>query len=158
LDALTHQVVEVGIARLQQAPLLVALMVGGDEPREDRQAAPPDNEVVITSTVRLSAELQDTQPPPLGAVLGRQLLQRHDAVHDALQLQVGRLGGFIIEQEDGALAADEELLEGEDLPTVTKGILGQKPHFGKRVNDDSGRLAPLDLGQDRLGRQPQLDF
>ena len=31
---------------------------------------------------------------------------------------------------------DEELLEGQDLPPIAQGVLGQEPDLGERVDDD----------------------
>ena len=143
---------------LSRPALLAAVVLGGDEPREDVEPARLDDEVVVAAPVLLAPELRDPQPPPLGAVLGRELLQAHDAVGDALELQVLRLGRQVVEQEHRAFPADEELLQGEDLPAVAERVLGQQPHLRERVDDDPPRLDPLDLGEDGLGRLAQLDL
>ncbi len=50
-----------------------------------------DHEVVKSSLESHAAQLHHAQPPALGTVLGRELLQGHDAVRQALQLKVPAL-------------------------------------------------------------------
>ena len=129
-----------------------------DEPREDVQPALLDDEVVVAAAVLLAPELRDAQPPPLGAVLGRELLQADDPVGDALELQVFRLGRQVVEQEHRAFPADEVLLEGQDLSPVAERVLGEQAHLRERVDDDPPGLDALDLGEDGLGGDAQLDL
>ena len=143
---------------LKQAALLAVVVFPRDEPREDVEPALLDDEVVVAAAVLLAPELHDAQPPPLGAVLGRELLQAHDPVGDALELQILRLGRQVIEQEHRAFPADEVLLEGEDLPAVSERVLGEQPHFRERVDDDPPGFGTLDLGEDGLGGDAQFDL
>ena len=51
-------------------------------------------------------------------------------------------------------AADEELLERQDLAAVAERVLREQPHLGKRVEDDRVGLDPLDLVQHALVVSP----
>ena len=53
---------------------------------EHSQAAPLDDEIVIPAPVGRPANLAYQQAPPLGAKLGRQLLQRQDAMSQTLDV------------------------------------------------------------------------
>ena len=146
------------VAGLKQTALLAAVVFPRDEPREDFQPALLDDEVVVAAAVLLAPELYDAQPPPFGAVLGRELLEAHDAVGDTLELQILRLGRQIIDQEHRAFPVDEVLLEGQDLSPVAERVLGEQPHLRERVDDDPPWLGTLDLGEDGLGGDAQLDL
>ena len=50
----------------------------------------------------LAAHLDDAQASALGAELLDRLLEADDAVRDAVQLQVPRLRGLVVEQQHGA--------------------------------------------------------
>ena len=158
LQAPAQEGVQLLVVGLEQAALLAVVVLPRDEPREDVQAALLDDEVVVAAAVLLAPELRDAQPPPLGAVLGRELLKAHDPVGDALELQVFRLGRQVVEQEHRAFPADEVLLEGQDLPPVAERVLGEQPHLRERVDDDPPGLDALDLGEDGLGGDAQLDL
>ena len=103
------------------------------------QSAGRDDEVVIAALKADAAHLDDAEPAPLGAVLRRELLERDDAVRQALQLEVARLRRPIVEQQHGAVASDEELLQAEDLPPIPQRLARQQPHLGQRVEDDTRR-------------------
>ena len=98
-----------------------------------RDAAATDREVVVAAAEVAAAQLDDLQLPARLAVRRRLLLERDHAVGDALQLQVRALGGAVVEQEHRAVAADEELLEREDLAPVAQRALRQQAHLGERV-------------------------
>ena len=105
-----------------------------------------------------AAQLLDPQAAPLRAVLGRELLEVDDAVGEALQLQVGRVGGAVVEEDDRAAAAGEELLQGQDLAPVAQRVAGQQPHLGEGVEDDPRRLDLLHDVEDALRGLVQLDL
>ena len=86
-----------------------------------------------------AAELHDSQPPPLGAVLGIELLQQHDPVGDALHLEVPVGGGQIVEQHDRAVPAGEKLLERQNLPAMPPVSTIPKPASVWRGRGGSGR-------------------
>ena len=44
--------------------------------------------IVIAAAVLHAAHLDDPQPAPLGTVFERELLQRDDAMRDAVQLEI----------------------------------------------------------------------
>src|SRR5271165_312577 len=97
------------VAGLKQTALQAAVVFPRDEPREDFQPALLDDEVVVAAAVLLAPELYDAQPPPFGAVLGRELLEAHDPVSDTLELQILRLRRQVIDQEHRAFPVDEVL-------------------------------------------------
>ena len=70
-----EQRVELGNARLPACSLWpIAAVLGRDQAREDLQPAACDHVVVKAAAEVAAAELDDAQPPPLGAVLRVQLL------------------------------------------------------------------------------------
>ena len=62
-----------------------------------------DHVVVIAAAELHAAILDDAQPAALRAVLGIELLEQHDAVRDALHLQVVIGRGQVVEQHHRAL-------------------------------------------------------
>ena len=118
-----------------------------------RHPDPPalDDEVVVAAAVVDAAQLRDPQAPALAPrTRASQLLQAHDPVGEALQLQVRpSADGQVVEQEHRAAPADEVLLERQDLPAVAERALGEQPHLRERVEDEPLRLDALDLGRGR---------
>ncbi len=80
-------------------------MFGSDEPRKYAQPAGPDDEIVVAAAECSPPIFGDAQPPPLGAVAGGQLLEPDHAMGYAMDGLVHRLGGQIIEEQDGGAAA-----------------------------------------------------
>ncbi len=74
----------------------------------------------------------------------------------ALNLEVGVGRRAVVEEQHGALAPGEELLEREDLPAVAQRVARQQPHLRERVEDDAAGLDALDLVEDGLRRLAQL--
>jgi hypothetical protein len=105
-----------------------------------------------------AAELDDAEAAAFHAVLGGELFEADDAVGEGLELEVAGGGGAVVEEEDGAMPADEELLEGEDLASVAEGISGEEAHFGEGVEDDAGGLVFFNDVEDGLGGFGELDF
>ncbi len=133
-------------------------MFGGDQAGVHLQAAAHYSVIVVAAAELLAAELDDDQPAPGGAVVGVVLLQADDGVGDALHLQVVLHGGHVVEQQHGALAAGEELLERQDLAPVAQGAAGQQPQFGQRVEDHPRGFYLVDVGQDLEGGFAELDL
>ena len=79
-------------------------------------------------------------------------------MRDALQLQVGPSGGAVVEQQHGAAAAGEELLQREDLPAVAQRALRQQPQLGQRIEHHALRLDALDRVEHLVRRLGQLDL
>ena len=117
-----------------------------------------NGKIVVAAAKTGSAEFHDAQPAPLGAIDRGQLLQRNDAVGDALKLEVRAFGCSVVEQQHGAFAADEKLLQGQNLPAITQRALGQQPKFGERVENDAAGIDLFDRRQNLLGRFGQLNF
>src|SRR5689334_21695694 len=93
-----------------------------NQAREHLDAALTDDVVVIAAAKRDAAAFHHHQAPPLRAVLGVELLQTYHTVSDALHLQIVVGAGHVVEQHHRAVAADEELLEREDLPAIAKRV------------------------------------
>ena len=81
--------------------LNLRLVLGRDQPRENLHAAGLDDQVVIAAAEVLAAIFDDPQPPPLGAIFGRQFLQPEHAVRDAVHGLVVGVGGEIVEHQHG---------------------------------------------------------
>ena len=115
-------------------------VLGRDQPRKDLHAAGLDDEVVVAAAERLAAILDDPQPPPLGAVVGRQLLQPDHAVRDAVHGLVGRLGGQVVEHQHGRVVPGEIVLQRQDLAAVAQRALRQQADLRQAVEHDPVRL------------------
>jgi hypothetical protein len=57
---------------------------------------------VVAAAEAQPAQLAHLQPAPLGAVVLRDVLERDDAVGEALQLQVALGGRLVVEHQHGA--------------------------------------------------------
>ena len=134
------------------------MVLGGHQAGEHAQAAGRDAEVVVPAAERPRPHLVHAQAAALRAVFGRQLLEVEHAVGEALQLDVARLRGAVVQQEHRAVAAGEELLEGQDLAAVAQRITRQQPHLRQRIEHHAQRVHALDHLQHALGRLAQLDL
>src|SRR5690606_37833459 len=83
---------------------------------------------------------------------------RHDAVHQAVDLDVGALRVAVVEQQHGAAALAHALLQLEDLAAVAQRALREQAHFGKRVEGEARRPAALDRLVEELHELRQLDL
>src|SRR5215510_3654786 len=101
-------------------------MVGGNQPREHFETAACDAEIVVAAAEIHAAILEHAQAPPVSAVFGDLLLEADHPVRDALHLQAALAGGQIIQQEHGAAATGEEVLEREHLPPVARRVPGEE--------------------------------
>lgn len=100
----------------------------------------------------------NVQPASLGAVVLSQMLEGNHAVRQALELEVAFRRRLVVEQQHGALARREVLLQRQDLPPEPERVAGEQPHFGERVEHDERRASPLDRGKDRVHRLLQFDL
>ena len=66
--------------------------------------------IVVTAPEDRASELHDAEPATFGAVHGRQLIKRHDAMGDTVQLKVRAFGGAIIQEQNCGLPGDKKLL------------------------------------------------
>ena len=128
----------------------------GDQTRIDFDPSTLNDAVVIAAPEADAAELGDDEPPPFRAVFRVQLLQPNHAVRDALDLKVVGCTGQVVQEQYRAFSASEELLESEDLPAVAERVARQQSQFRERIEHDTRRLDPLDVGQDRSRRLAQL--
>ena len=56
-----------------------------------------------------------------------------------MQLQVGLVRRQVVEQDDRAIAAREEMLQRQHLPAVAQRALRQQPQLGQAVENDARR-------------------
>jgi hypothetical protein len=85
----------------------------------------------------------------------RAVIQRQHAVRDAVQLQVRAFGGAVIKQQNGAVAAEEEVLHGQDLAPVAQRVLRHQAQLGQRIEHHAlraGALHDLEHLARRLGQ------
>ena len=126
-----------------------------------KTSIPPllDHVVVVAAAKLHAAVLDDPQPPTLGPVL-RVAAARAARTPCAMlwSCRSRSVGRHVVEQQDGALPRREELLERENLPAIAERAAGEQPQLRERVEDDPGRLQPLDVVEDRPGRRRQLDL
>ena len=133
-----------------------APMMRGDQAREHAHAAGLDHVVVVAAAERPPAHLVDPQAAAIAAEFRPQLVQPDDAVHDGVHVQalVGHLA--FVEQQHGAAAAGEVLLQRQHLAAQPQDGARQQPDFGQRVEHHARRLQAFDLLQDAAGRVGQF--
>ena len=86
-----------------------------------------------------AAHLDDPQSPSLDAELLLVVREADDTVGDAVELRVALVGGLVVEQQHGALALREEVLQRQDLPAVAQRLVGEQPHFREAVEHHARR-------------------
>ena len=138
----------------------IAMMIGGDQAGEDIHAALADHHVMIAGGEVYAAQFLHLHAPARRAKVQRQPFQRDDAMAQAVQMGVARVGrsGHVVDQDDGAVPAGEELLQGQNLTTIAQRILRQQAHFGQAVEHDAGRADPLHFVLDQADGFAQLHF
>lgn len=123
--------VEAGAPARQRLGERVRSVLRRDQSREDDEPTRLHDVVVVAASERGSAELADPKPSTIGAIPHGLLLEQHDAVREALDLLIGRVTRPVVEQEDGARAPDEVLLEGEELTPVAERRLREQTDLGE---------------------------
>ena len=120
----------------------------------DLEAAVADDVVVIPAAKRDAAVLDDAQPAALGAVLGVELLEQ-DRRRARCSAPAGRDRRAVMSssRSDRALAADEELLQRQDLPPIAQRVSGQEPELGQRIEHHARRA-----GDSRRRRSPAASW
>ena len=68
------------------------------------------------------------------------------------------LGRHVVHEHDRGIAARKELLERQDLPSVAKRILRQKPHLRQAVEGDPPGGVLLDFPLDQADGAAKFDF
>src|SRR3954467_8512807 len=102
-------------------------MLGGDQAGKDLQATTPDHEVMAAAPEVHASHLDDPNAPPLRSVRGSKLLEVDDGVTETVQIEVVLLGRQIIEQQNGRVVEQEEVLERKDLAAVAQRSLREQP-------------------------------
>ena len=134
-------------------------MARSDQAREDGDPPGVEDEVVQAALELLAAHLDDAQAPALGAVTAAIACSRlMTPCADAVQLQVARLRGLVVEQQHGARAGREELLERQHLAPVAQRVLREQAHLRQAVEDDAHRRDAIDLRRQRADRLAELDL
>ncbi len=131
-------------------------MLGGDQAREHGDAAAPDDVVVLALAELDAAQLRHGERAAEHAVLERRHRHRDEAVHDAVHLHVGAHRAAVVEQQHGAAALGEALLEGEDLAPVAQRVLREQAHLGERVEHHALRPQTVHLLEQQLAEVGEL--
>jgi hypothetical protein len=127
------------------------MVFGGNKPRINLETALSDGEVVKSALEIDAPHLHDPKPPPLRAVVDRQLLKQHHAMGNRVQLQIVLLRGEVVEQHYGGLTARKEVLQREDLTTIPKRALCQQAKLRQAIKDDPRGGQGLNPVEDHLG-------
>src|SRR5690606_11123260 len=88
LQPAAEERVELAETTAPRPPVEALAVLRRDQAREHLHAAGPDDHVVIAAAECLPAILPDPQPPPLGPIVRRQLLNADDAMHHAVNCLV----------------------------------------------------------------------
>src|SRR3954468_20798684 len=94
--------------------------------------------------------------PPRYSELRREFLQQQHAVSDTFDVEIVAGRSPVIEQQHGAIAAGEELLELKNLPPIPQCGIREHAELGERVEDEALRLQSLDFGKQCLRGAIQL--
>ena len=73
-----------------------------------------------------------------------------------LEQEVVLHGGHVVEQQHGAAAPAEELLQRQNLAPVAQRRAREQPQLGQRIEDHTRGLDLVDIGQDRQRLLRQL--
>ncbi len=130
----------------------------GDEAGKDLDAAGSDAEIMVSAAVGGAAKFGHAKAASFRAVFGGELFEGDDAVGDGVELFVGTFSGAVVKKQDGALAADEELLESENLAAIAEGVLGEEAHFGEGVENDAPGFDAFNGIEDGFGGFAEFDF
>jgi hypothetical protein len=114
------------------------------QPREHREAAGVQHDVVVPAAELDAAHLEHAHPPAFGTVLVDRLLQVDHAVRDAVQLLVGVAARPVVQQHHRAALVGKEFLERQHLAPVAQRVLRQQPHLGQAVEHHALRPQLLD--------------
>ncbi|KAF1854886.1 hypothetical protein Lal_00009772 [Lupinus albus] len=152
-----QQGVQLGRAGRAHLGREVARVFGRHQAREHGDPARLQDVVVVAAAEADAAHLDDVHAAALLAEFLGDLVEADDPVRDAVQVLV-RCAGLVVEQEDGAAARGEELLQRQDLAAVAQRILRQQAHFRQAVEHDAGRPDPVDLVHHVARRLAQLHF
>jgi hypothetical protein len=132
-------------------------MVDGNEAREYLDAAGADDEVVKAAVEPSAAHLEHPQTAPLGAISHGRLLEADDSMTEAVQAQIFRVVGEVVEEQGGAAALGEEMLQRQHLSPVAQRALGKQSDLREAVEYDPGGTEPFDLLHDEADGFPELE-
>ena len=75
-----------------------------------------------------------------------------------MEMKIVLLRAEIVQQDDGAVAASEKMLQRQDLAPVPKRALREQAQLGQTIKHDARRIDPLDLIEDEFCRLAQFQF
>src|SRR5579871_3951530 len=113
---------------------------------------------MIAAAEAPAAIFDQPQPAPIGPVFARQLLQRDDAMGNAVNGLVRGFARQIVEQQDSRTPAREIMLQREDLAAVAERTLRKQPDFGQAVDRQPLRLHLLECLEYALGRLTEFEI
>ena len=112
---------------------------------------------MIAAAKAPAAIFEHAHPPPLGAIVGRQLLEPDDAMRDAVDGLVVLLGGQIVEHQHGRILPREIMLQRQDLPPVAQRALREQANFRQAVEHHAVGLVPLERVEDAPRRLAEFE-
>ena len=92
-------------------------------------AARLDAKIVVAAPESDPAQLRHLKPPPFRAVLQGNVLEDDHPMSEAVQLEITFTGALIVQEEDRALSAGEELLQCQDLSPESQRIASEQSHL-----------------------------
>ena len=113
--------------------------------------------MISTPKVR-TPQLLYLEASALAPIVHREVIENDHTVREAVELHIAVGRRPVIEKEHGALAADKELFERENLTPKAQRVAGEQPHFGERIDDHSRRAMLLDGLEDDVHRLLKLDL
>src|SRR5688572_24889512 len=101
---------------------MLPAMIRRHDPGLDTNPASRHPEIVVPVAKIYTPQLDHLEPATLRAVLGSALFEPDHPVRDALHLKITTMACAIVDQQDGRPSSDEELLQGQDLPSISDGF------------------------------------
>lgn len=159
-EAAAHQGIEVRDAAQGRLVAELDVMIGGNQPGIDLDAAGTDIQIVVSGQENLSAQFLHLQASPGRAEVQGETLERNDPVADAVQMRIAiaAFAGQVVDEQHRGAARRKELLERQHLATVAQRILREQAKFRQAVEDHALRFEPLHLLLDQPDGFPELHF
>src|SRR5581483_8556676 len=114
VDPTAQQAVQLGNVALHLFVLDGMPVLRRDQPGKNVETALANAEVVIPSAELLAPQFDDSQPAAGPAVLVGAVLQQDHTMNQGANLEVA-IGVVVVEQQYGAVAADKELFQRQEL-------------------------------------------
>ena len=150
--------VELGDAGLDLLAGRRLALLHRDQPGIDDDAAGADLEVVQPFEEPDVAQLLDPQAAPVGAELGRQVLERDHPVHERVQGKAADTGDRPVGEDDRAVVLEQARLERFHVEAVARPLARQVAQLREAVDHDPGRAQLVDPGPDPLDHLGEFDL